>query len=282
VGPPEGGYRGPPGARAFPAARGAEGRVNALIDAHAHLTDDRLADDLEAVIARASDAGITRILTCGEDVPSSERAVALVRRWPTVRAAVGTHPHRAASLDDEAIRRLRELAAAPGVVAIGEIGIDLSGRSAPRSEQERAFVAQVELAIDLGMPVCIHVRDAGEAVRRLLDGIGPVQGYVHCYSEGPDEVDDWIRRGLLVSFAGTVTFPRNDALRAAATCVPDDRLLVETDAPYLAPQPQRGRRNEPAFIAATYGVIASARGVTQERLADRVRENAASLFGGRW
>jgi TatD DNase family protein len=253
-----------------------------VIDAHAHLTDERVAADLDAVIARAGDAGVERILTCGEDVVSSERAVALAARWPMVRAAVGIHPHRASSLSADAVRRLRELAAAPGVVAIGEIGVDLSGRSAPLADQERAFVAQVELAADLGLPVCIHVRDAGVVVRQLLAPMKLVRGYVHCYSEGPEEVDAWIDRGLLLSFAGTVTFPGSAALRAAAALVPDDRILVETDAPYLAPQPQRGRRNEPAFIRATYETIAELRGTTADRLARRVRENAASLFGGRW
>jgi TatD DNase family protein len=223
-----------------------------------------------------------RILTCGEDVASSERGVALAARWPAVRAAVGIHPHRAPSLNAAAMGRLREMASARGVVAIGEIGIDLSGRSAAREDQERAFAAQVELARDLAMPVCIHVREAGKAVRALLDRMERVQGYVHCYSEGPEDVDEWIRRGLFISFAGTVTFPRNDALRAAAARVPDDRLLIETDAPYLAPQAQRGRRNEPALIASTYAVVARARGVDTFVLAERVRENVASLFGERW
>lgn len=253
-----------------------------MIDAHAHLTDGRFAHDLDDVLARASDAGVTRILTCGEDVVSSEHAVELARRSPLVRAAVGIHPHRAQACDDAALQRLRELASEPGVVAIGEIGIDLSGGSAPRAVQERAFVAQVELAVDLGLPVCIHVRGSGEVVRALIDAVKTVHGYVHCYSEGPRQVDDWIRRGLLVSFAGTVTFPRSDRLRAAAALVPDDRLLIETDAPALAPRPHRGRRNEPAFVASTYGPVASLRGVTPARLAERVRENAASLFGSRW
>lgn len=253
-----------------------------MIDAHAHLTDDRLANDIDAVLSRARDAGVERVLACGVDVASSEQAVALAQRSDLVRAAVGIHPHRAQSADDRALQRIRELASEPGVVGIGEIGIDLSGRSAPRAEQERAFAAQLDLAAQLRLPVCVHVRDSGEAVRGLLDAMTSVRGYVHCFSEGPTEVDEWIRRGMLISFAGTVTFPGSDALRAAVPLVPEDRLLIETDAPALAPQPYRGRRNEPAFIGATYDEVARARAVTRECLAQRVRENAASLFGDRW
>lgn len=251
-------------------------------DAHAHLTDPRFASDLDAVIARARDAGVERILACGEDIVSSENAIALARRWPSVRAAVGIHPHRAAACDERALRRLRDLAGDPAVVAIGEIGLDLSGRSAPREEQERAFTAQLGIAAERGLPACVHVRDAGEAARDLIDAAAPLRGHVHCYSEGPEEVDEWVRRGFLVSFAGTVTFPRSERLRAAAAVVPADRLLIETDAPSLAPQPQRGRRNEPAFISATYAEVARVRGLGPERLAEQVRENAASLFGHRW
>jgi TatD DNase family protein len=253
-----------------------------LFDAHAHLTDERFARDLDEVLARASDAGVEGIVTCGEDVASSEAAAALIGRSSLVRAAGGIHPHRATTCDAAALRRIRDLAREPGVVAIGEIGIDLSGRSAPRAAQERAFAAQLELAADLALPVCVHVRDSGGVVRALIDRVKDVHGYVHCYSEGPTEVDDWVRRGFLVSFAGTVTFPRSDALRAAAAIVPLDRLLVETDAPALAPQPQRGRRNEPAFIAAAYAALGSIRGSTPAELAARVRENASSLFGDRW
>lgn len=253
-----------------------------MIDAHAHLTDERFRDDLPAVLARASAAGVERILTCGEDIASSEAAIAMAARHSMVRVAVGVHPHRASTWSAGVGARLRELAADERVVGIGEIGIDLSGRSAPRADQERAFAAQVELAAELDLPVTIHVRDAGEAVRTLLERLPRVRGHVHCYSEGPDAVARWIERGLMISFAGTVTFPRSDGLREAAARVPADRVLLETDAPYLAPQAHRGRRNEPAFIAATYESLAGVRGLAPRELARRVRENAARLFGGRW
>jgi len=253
-----------------------------VIDAHAHLTDERISADVDDVIRRAAEAGVTRIVTCGDDVASSERAVALAHRHPCVSAAVGIHPHRAASADARAIARIRELASDPRVVAVGEIGIDLSGRSASPDHQRAAFVAQLELARDLRLPACIHVRDAGEQARALVDRVPGAHGYVHCYSEGAAEVGEWTRRGFLISFAGTVTYPKSDALRDAAGVVPDDRVLIETDSPYLAPQARRGERNEPALIAHTYEAVARLRAVPATRLARLVRENAASLFGDRW
>ena len=253
-----------------------------MIDAHAHLTDARFARDREAVLSRADAAGVTRILAVGEDLSSSEAAVALARSSPLVRAAVGIHPHRANAFDEDSLPRLRELAGDEHVVAVGEIGIDLSGRSAPRAAQERAFAAQLALAAELGLPVSVHVRDAGAIVRGLIDGVKIACGYVHCYSEGPDEVGEWLARGFLVSFAGTVTYPSSDDLRSAAALVPRDRMLVETDAPVLAPQAHRGQRNEPAFITATYARLAEVRAVDVAELARDVRENAASLFGPRW
>lgn len=252
-----------------------------MIDAHAHLTDARFAGDVDAVIERAAAAGIERMLTCGEDVESSERALALAHRYPElVRAAVGIHPHRAGSCDRTALARLRELARDPLVVAIGEIGVDLSGRSAPADEQRAAVAAQLALAAELGLPVVLHMRDAAEELRAALDVALPIRGQLHCYSEGPGELAGWVGRGLVPSFAGTVTFPRNARLREAAMRAPT--LLVETDAPYLAPEPQRGQRNEPLRVQDTYELIASLRGVSVERLAADTRAAARELFGARW
>ncbi len=253
-----------------------------LIDAHAHLTDERFSRDLDAVLERARAAGVDRILACGEDIASSERAVELARRDTLVRAAVGIHPHRAATCDEHALARLRELARDRSVVAIGEIGMDLSGRSAPRDAQESALTAQLALAHDLGKPVCLHVRDSGAAVRAILDRASGPRAYVHCYSETADEVAGWIDRGSFISFSGTITYPGSAVLRAAVAAVPDDRLLIETDAPALAPQAHRGRRNEPALIGETYALVAGIRGTSTARLAELVARNAAALFGVRW
>lgn len=252
-----------------------------MIDAHAHLTDPRLAGEAALIIGRARAAGVRRILTCGEDLASSRAALALARAHPGVRIAVGVHPHRAASLDDDALAELRRLAADPLVVAIGEIGIDHSGRSAAADIQEAAFLAQVDLAQELGLPAVVHVRDAGSLVRRLVRG-RRLRAQLHCYSEGPAEIPDWLDLGFAISFAGTITFKRNDPLRTAAALVPAGRILIETDAPYLAPEPHRGQRNEPALIAATYAAAAAARGASVEALVVDVEASAARLFGPRW
>jgi len=231
------------------------------------------------VLARARDAGLVRVLTCGEDVSSSAAAVGIAHAHSDVRVAVGVHPHRAASLDPAALDELRRLAADERVVAIGEIGLDLSGRSAPRAEQERAFLLQLDLATELGLPVVVHVRDAGAEVRALLAGRA-VRGQLHCYSEGPDQIPAWRALGLVPSFAGPVTYRANRALREAARAT--DVLLVETDAPYLAPEGHRGKRNEPALVAITYAAIAAERGSDGSALAATTAAVAEELFGSRW
>ena len=252
-----------------------------MIDAHAHLTDPLFRDDVGEVIERALAAGVERVLTCGEDVESSERALALARTYPQLlRVAVGYHPHRAGSFDTAALARLRELAQDPLVVAIGEIGVDLSGRSAPIEVQRFALVAQLALAAECDLPVVVHMREAAQELRAALERCPPVRGQLHCYSEGPGELEGWSRSGLVPSFAGTVTFPRNARLREAALRA--ETLLVETDSPYLAPEPQRGQRNEPQRVRDTYALIASLRGVSVERLVDETRATARTLFGVRW
>lgn len=254
-----------------------------MIDAHAHLDDRRFARDLEAVIARAAPAGVTRIVSCGGDMRSSEANVTIAGSHPSVRATVGVHPHRAAEWSAQTERVIERLSSEPRVVAIGEIGLDFSGRSAPREAQEAAFLAQLALASRLDLPVVVHVRDSGPAVRALIDRAGPVRGMIHCYSEGPAEVAAWLERGLFISFAGIATYPDNGRLREAARLVPSDRVFVETDAPYLQPQARRReRRNEPAFVAETLAVIAEARGDDPTALGRQTEANAAALFGTRW
>lgn len=253
-----------------------------VIDAHAHLTDQRFGADLEDVVTRARQAGLRRILTAGEDVDSSERALALARRHPDlIRVAVGIHPHRAETCDAAALGRLAELAADPLVVAIGEIGVDRSGRSADPDVQRRALDAQLDLAHRLALPVVLHLRDAQADLAAALDRRSS-RGQLHCYSEGPAELPGWVARGLVPSFAGTVTFRRNDALRAAAALAPRDGLLVETDAPYLAPEPHRGGRNEPARVADIYRLLATARGEDVPALIAETEAAAIALFGARW
>ena len=253
-----------------------------MIDAHAHLDDPRFGSDVDAVVERAVAAGVRRILSCGEDLASSERNVALAGRLGAVRCAVGVHPHRAMLWTDDLAERLATLARDECVVAIGEIGVDLSGRSAPRDAQIRAFEAQLRLARTLDLPAVVHVRDAGPLAREVVDRVPGVRGMIHCYSEGPNEVAGWIERGFALSFAGTVTYARNAALREAAAGCPPDLLLTETDAPYLAPQRHRGSRNEPAFVAETLAAVATARGEAPEQVERAVAAAAAALFGPRW
>ena len=253
-----------------------------MIDAHAHLDDPRFADDLDAVIARATAAGVERVLSCGGDQASSERTVTMTRRNSAVLAAVGVHPHHAESWTDATALMLELLARDVRVVAIGEIGLDLSGRSAPLPAQEAAFSAQLELARRIGLPVVVHVRNAGERARALVDRLTGVRGMVHCFSEGPAEVDEWLRRGFTLSIAGTVTYPKSEALREAARLVPADRLLLETDAPYLAPQGRRGQRNEPSFVMDTLAAVAALRREAPAVLGRQLARNAKSLFGIRW
>src|SRR2546430_8657022 len=254
----------------------------AVIDAHAHLTDRRFAADVADVLERARRAGIARVLTAAEDVASSDDAVALAARHDDVRAAVGIHPHRAASWGPDALDRLTELARDPRVVAIGEIGMDFSGRSSPPAVQEAAFRGQLALASLLNLPVVIHVRDSGDRVRAILGEGTLVRGMIHCYSEGPAQVPAWLDLGLHVSFAGTLTYPGSERLRAAAALVPADRLLAETDAPYLAPQNARGRRNEPLYVAATHAALARERGGDIGDLAGPIAGDAQGLLGERW
>ena len=231
------------------------------------------------MLDRARAAGVTRILTCGEDIGSSEAAIEIARAHPEVRVAVGVHPHRARSLDDAALATLRRLAGDGRVVAIGEIGIDLSGRSAPPADQERAFLRQIDLAAELDLPVVLHVRDAGPRVRAVLTG-RVIRGQLHCYSEGPAEVPGWRALGLVPSFAGPVTYRANRSLRGAAGIA--GPVLVETDAPYLAPEGHRGERNEPARVAITYAVVAAARGAELAALIASTAATARALFGPRW
>lgn len=254
-----------------------------MIDAHAHLDDRRFRSDVDAVIARAVAAGVTRIVSCGGDLVSSEINVAIAHRSANVLATVGIHPHRAQQWSAEAEEILVALARDPRVIAIGEIGIDLSGRSAPRDAQETAFLGQVALARRLELPVVVHVRDAGAETRALVDRAGATRGMIHCYSEGPAEVSTWLDRGMFISFAGIATYPGNGRLREAARLVPRNRILVETDAPYLQPQARRReRRNEPAFVMDTLAVIAEARGDDPSELGRQIAANAAALFGPRW
>jgi TatD DNase family protein len=251
-----------------------------LFDTHAHLHFPDFADDLDAVLARAREAGVRGILTIGTDVPTSRAAIAIAAREPDVWAAVGIHPHDAEAADASALRQIEALAAAPRVVAVGEIGLDFFRNLAPRDAQERCFGALLALARRVGKPALVHCRDAHEETLGLLaeGGVGDVGGIMHCFSGDAAIARRCLDLGLHVSIAGPVTYPNARALPEVVRAVPADRLVVETDCPYLPPQPFRGRRNEPAYVAITAARVAALRGETLDELGPLMAANARRLF----
>jgi TatD DNase family protein len=257
-----------------------------MIDSHCHLADDAFADDGHLVVARAREAGVERAL-CVLDAgngPEAARAAALVRSWPGLSLAIGVHPHHARLYEGrevEAARLVRaEVAATPSARAIGEIGLDYHYDFSPPGVQRRVLGAQLALARELGLPVVIHAREADADILALLEaGPQPVRGVLHCFAGSPLLAGRAVDLGLHISFAGIVTFPRAGELRDVARTVPADRLLVETDSPYLAPVPYRGRRNEPAFVSRVLETLAELRGVPPDALAAQVTRNFEGLFG---
>jgi len=253
-----------------------------VVDTHAHLS---LCEPPAAeLVAAAREAGVRRILTIGIEEGSNRDAVRLSADFGEVFASVGRHPNSAAGFDGAAASEISTLAADPTVLAIGETGLDYYRDGAPRAEQRIAFEAQVEIAGDAGLPVVIHVRDAEgstEAVDEVFTTLdrrarGPV--ILHCFS-APQRVGDAAQRGWYCSFAGNVTYPRAEELREAAAALPEELLLVETDSPYLAPQPVRGKPNQPANVVATAERIAETRGVSAEELERSVEANARRVLG---
>jgi TatD DNase family protein len=254
-----------------------------MIDSHTHLF---LCERPEAeLLAAAAAAGVGRVLNIGLGGESNPVVIATAERHEPVFAAVGRHPNDAAGFDDVAAAEIARLAGHEQVRAVGETGLDFYRDTADREDQRRAFAAQIEIARELSLPLVIHARDSeGEsaATDEIFDTLdaraGGVTVVLHCFS-APQRVGDAAERGWYCSFAGNVTYPRSEALREAAAQVPAERILVETDAPFLAPQTMRGKRNEPAFVAETARVVAEVRGVSYEELERTVEANARRLFG---
>jgi TatD DNase family protein len=244
-----------------------------VIDTHAHL--DALAEP-EAVLARAREAGVTRVITIGTGIESSRAALALAAAGEGVYAALGIDPHQAATPEAERLGELRDLLAHDRAVAVGEAGLDYHYGGDRKAEQRRLFQAQLVLAAELGAPVVVHTRAANADTEAMLRGHdGTV--VMHCFSE-PELLDAGLERGWYFSFAGNATYPKAADLREAAAAVPADRILAETDSPYLAPQPLRGRTNEPAHVVHTLAVLAAARSEEPAALADRIDANATAAF----
>jgi TatD DNase family protein len=245
-----------------------------MTDTHAHL--DACAEPAEALVARARSAGVDRIVAVGSGLDSCRETLAIAGRERRVWAALGIHPHQAGGPDAERLDELRQLLADERAVAVGETGLDFYRDYAPRDRQRELFRRQLELADELGKAVVVHTRDADGETAGALEGFGGTV-VLHCFSS-PELLPVALDRGYYVSFAGNVTYPKAEELREAARQVPAERLLAETDSPYLSPQPRRGRPNEPANVVHTVAALAEARGEDPERFAARLDANAQAAF----
>jgi TatD DNase family protein len=244
-----------------------------VIDTHTHLHAETAAE----TVARAREAGVTRLVAVATTIDGARETLALAERYDGVYASLGVHPHNADGDDVDRLDELRELLCHPRAVAVGETGLDYFREYAPPERQRKLFDDELVLAADLGKPVVIHTRDA-EA--DTLDALAGFDGTVilHCFSS-PALLPAALERGWYVSFAGNVTYPKAPELREAAQAVPSDRILAETDSPYLAPQPVRGQTNEPANVVYTLATLAEVRGVDDDELAAQIDANASAAFG---
>jgi TatD DNase family protein len=252
-----------------------------LVDSHCHLDFDDFAGDLDGIVARARAAGIGRMVTISTRVQRRAALVAIADRFPDVYCSIGTHPHHAHEELDLTVADLVAFTRHPKTVAIGEAGLDYHYDLSPREAQERGFRTHIAAARETGLPLVIHSRDADTDMAAILEeetGKGAFPAVLHCYTGGRDLAQRAVALGLFVSFTGILTFKKSDALRAIAAELPADRILVETDAPYLAPGHHRGKRNEPAFVVETAKVLAQARNVAFEEIARQTTENFHRLF----
>lgn len=257
-----------------------------MIDSHCHLADDAFVQDLEAVIRRAQDAGLTHALCilAAENRTEAERARTLAGIWPGLRFGIGVHPHQAAQFagrEPEVAEIVRTaIKAQPGARGLGEIGLDYHYDFAPKPVQQAVFRTQVRLARELDLPIIIHTREAEDDTLAILreESEGRVRGVLHCFTGTRRLAEDALELGMHISFAGIVTFPKAGNLREIAAVVPADRLLCETDSPYLAPTPYRGKRNEPAWVVRVAEELAAARREPVEELRNRIDGSFAALF----
>jgi TatD DNase family protein len=267
--------------------------IPGLIDTHCHLDYAPMIDDLAATLARAAAAGVERCIHIGCRPDAWQPALALARAHPDVFCGLGVHPHDATLADAATLAELAVLVRDPRCVGVGETGLDYFYDRSPRDVQQAAMAAHLAIARAADKPVILHIRDAHADAWAVVDAattaspavppavtpaVPSVAGVVHCFTGTPDEAREWLVRGYALSFSGIATFPASDALREAARICPEDRILLETDAPYLAPVPVRGRKNEPANVAYTCARLAAVRGVAPEALARAANANAAAIF----
>jgi TatD DNase family protein len=251
-----------------------------LIDSHCHLDGEPFDADRDAVIERARAAGVGRMLAIGtgDGPPDLEAGIRLADKYPLIYATVGVHPHEAAKATPEILRRLRALATHAKVVAVGEIGLDYHYDFSPRDVQRSVFIEQLQLAAETAKPIVIHTREAWDDTLQIIaDHPLTAGGIMHCFTGGPAEAGQALALGFHLSFGGVITFPKAQSVREAAALVPENRLLIETDAPYLAPVPHHGKRNEPAFIVETVRKLAELRGAAPEAVAEATTRNFETL-----
>jgi TatD DNase family protein len=256
-----------------------------LVDSHCHLDNEQFNADRDEVIARAADAGVETMVAIGtgDGPPDLEVGVRLAEKQAPILATVGVHPHDAAKADDAIYVRLAELLRHPKVIALGEIGLDYHYDFSPRDVQKTVFIEQMRVARDASKPIVIHTREAWDDTLALLEehwAPSGLPGIMHCFSGEPELAGRCLRMGFYLSFGGIVTFPKATEIQEAARIAPADRILVETDAPYLAPVPRRGKRNEPAFVVDTARKLAALRGETIEEIARVTSENFRRLTAG--
>ncbi len=252
-----------------------------LVDSHCHLDFPDFAGEQAAIVARARDAGVGRMVTISTRVKRFPQVLEVASSFDDVYCSIGTHPHNAAEEPDVPASTLVELSSHPKVVAIGEAGLDYHYDRAPRDVQAKVFRTHIAAARETGLPLVIHARDADDDMAAILEdetGKGAFPFILHCFSSGRGLAETGVALGGYISFSGILTFRNSDELRAIAATIPRDRLLVETDAPYLAPVPHRGKRNEPAYVADTARVLAETIGVSAEEIAAITTENVFRLF----
>jgi len=250
-----------------------------LIDTHCHLDDPKFNSDRDEVIKRAADAGIGYIINVGSDLDNSKNAIAIAQKYPNVYATVGLHPHDASSLDDKSFSEFKKLSKSPKVVAIGEIGLDYYRNLSPKGIQEKVFRKFLELAKETNLPVVIHAREADIDAMKILKEYKPLKGVLHCFSGSQEMLKEVLSLGFYISYTCAVTFKNAQNLRELVKNTPIERMMLETDAPYMAPQEFRGKRCEPAYVAILAKEIAKIKGLSVEDIARITTLNAYDLFG---
>lgn len=251
-----------------------------LIDSHAHLDDRRFDRDRKDIINSFEENDISLVINPGADLSSSIKAVNLAEEYENIYAAVGVHPHSAKEVDESTIEILKSFTNREKVVAVGEIGLDYHYDNSPRDIQRKWFIEQMKLAKEVDLPIIIHSRDAQQDTFDLLkaEQDGNLEGVLHCYSGSVEMAREYIKLGFYISIAGPVTFKNARVLKEVAREIPLDKMLIETDAPYLTPEPHRGKRNEPVYVRFVAATIAEAKGVSFEEVARRTAENTKKLF----